>query len=241
MRRLAPFALALLLAAPAARAAEPEPAATTTGTVLRLAETAERIVRRDRLRAELRVDVTGPNPRAVQAEINRRMNAAVERVRQQPTVKSETGAHSVWEERPPNAAPRWRGMQSLILQGRESADLLALVGELQGDGLAVSGMQHELAPEVAGRLEDELTKAALDRLRERAEKVAETMGLAIVRWKDLRVGNADGAGRPRPPVPLRAAMAAEQMPTPVAEAGEATVRLTVEADVVLEPVDPKRP
>jgi predicted secreted protein len=243
MRRLATLFLAATLFLPVAHAAEPEAepnAEANGGTVLRLAETAERMVRRDRLRAELRVEVTAANPRSVQAEINRHMSAALERVRMQPLVKSETGAHSVWEERPQNAPPRWRGMQNLILSGRESAELLQLVGDLQGDGLALSSMQHELAPETARALEDELTKTALDRVRERAEKVAGAMGLAIVRWKELRIGNAGGQPPPRPPMQMRA-MAADSMPAPVAEPGEAPVRVTVEAEVVLAPVDPKRP
>jgi predicted secreted protein len=242
MRRLAFLVLAAPFLLPAAEAAEPGAPAAATETVLHLSETAEKMVRRDRLRVELRVEATGANPRSIQADINRRMAAALERVRAVPTVKSETGTHSVWEERPQNAPPRWRGAQSVVLTGRETGELLQLVGDLQGDGLALSSMQHELAPETSRALEDELTKAALDRIRARAEKVAEAMGLAIIRWKELRVGNASGQG-PRPPVPVRAVMQAEAaaMPAPVAEPGEGTVRLTVEVDVVLEPVDPKRP
>lgn len=240
MRRLAPLVLASVLLLPAASRAE-QPA-TAPETLLRLSETAEKLVRRDRLRAELRVEVTGSNPRTVQDEVNRRMSATLERVRAVPTVKGETGAHGIWEERPQNAPPRWRAMQALILTGRESAELLQLVGDLQGDGLLLGTLQHELTQEAARTVEDELTQTALQRLHDRAEKVAQTMGLAVARWKELRVGNAGGQ-TPRPPMPMQAmrAEAGAAMANPVAEAGDAPVRLTVEGEVVLEPAEPKRP
>jgi predicted secreted protein len=239
MRRLAPVLIASVLLLPAARAEEP---ANAPETVLRLSETAEKLVRRDRLRAELRVEATGSNPRAVQDEINRRMGAALERVRVVPTVKGETGAHGIWEERPQNAPPRWRAMQAVILTGRASAELLQLVGDLQGDGLLLGSLQHELTQEAARAVEDELTQTALQRLHDRAEKVAQAMGLEVVRWKELRVGNAGGQ-MPRPPVPIQAMRAdtTAGMATPVAEAGDAPVRLTVEGEVVLEPAEQKRP
>jgi predicted secreted protein len=239
MRRLAPLVLASVLFLPGARAADP---AAPSETVLRLSETAEKMVRRDRLRAELRVEVTGSNPRTVQEEVNRRMASALERARLVPTVKSETGAHGIWEERPQNAPPRWRATQSLILTGRESVELLQLAGDLQADGLLLGSLQHELTPAAARAVEDELTQTALERLNDRATKVAQTMGLAVVRWKEIRVGNAAGQA-PRPPVPYQAmrADAAAAMASPVAEAGDAPVRLTVEGEVVLEPGDPKRP
>jgi len=48
-----------------------------------------------------------------------------------------------------------------------------------------------------------------------------------LRYRDLRVGNAETTGRP---MPRFAAMAAA---APVAEPGEAVVRVTVEAELLL--------
>jgi predicted secreted protein len=244
MRPLAPLVLAALLFLEPASAADPpaDPATEPKAlTVLHLTETVEKPVRRDRLRAELRVEATGGNPRTVQEEVNRRMAAALERVRVVPTVKGETGGHGIWEERPQNAPPRWRGIQGLTLTGRESIALLQLVGDLQADGLLLGALQHELTPDAARAVEDELTQTALERLNDRAEKIAQTMGLAVVRWQEVRVGSAGGQ-LPRPPVPMQAMRAeAGAAMAPVAEPGDAPVRLTVEGAVLLEPGDPKRP
>jgi hypothetical protein len=58
------------------------------------------------------------------------------------------------------------------------------------------------------------------------------MHLAVLRYRDLRVGNAETGGRP---VPRFAAMAAAP---PVAEPGEAVIRVTIDAEVLLAPPRP---
>src|SRR5262245_48756669 len=119
--RIAPFvALALIAAAPACAQSpmmEHHHPREASFTKVRLVETAQRTVRQDRLRAILRAEVTGPDARRVQAEINRRMTAAVDRAKASTSIKVETGSYSLYEERPPNAALTWRGQQSLALIG----------------------------------------------------------------------------------------------------------------------------
>ena len=51
-------------------------------TVLHLSQTAERMVLRDLLRIDLRVEETGADPLAIQTAINRRMAAALDRAHQ---------------------------------------------------------------------------------------------------------------------------------------------------------------
>src|SRR5579883_3432339 len=75
------------LAAAAVAAQTPAPAE----TVLHLSETAERKVVRDWLRAELRVEENGADPLALQAAVNRRMAAALDRARQVQGIEVETG------------------------------------------------------------------------------------------------------------------------------------------------------
>ena len=49
----------------------------------------------------------------------------------------------------------------------------------------------------------------------------------MLRYRDLHVGNAETEGRPIP------RFAAAAMAAPVAEPGEATIRVTVEAELLL--------
>jgi predicted secreted protein len=201
-------------------------------TVLHLSQTAERSVIRDLLRIELRVEETGADARSVQTAINRRMAAALDRVRQVQGVRVETGSYNVGEERPQNGPTRWRGSQSVILTGKDADSMLKLAGALQSDGLSTSSLTYDTAPETVRGAEEDLTAEALAALDHRAASIADRMHLAVVRFRDVRAGNAETGGRP---VPRFSAMA---MTAPVAEPGEAMVRVTVEAELLLAPSRP---
>ena len=198
-------------------------------TVLHLSETAERTVMRDLLRIELRVDETGADATSIQAAINRRMAAALDRARQMQGVRVETGAYNVGEERPQNAPPRWRGSQSLILTGKSADAMLKLAGALQSDGLSTSSLGYQVSPETVRGAEEDLTAEALAGLDHRAASIADRMHLAVLRYRDLRVGNAETGGGPVP------RFAAAAMPAPIAEPGEAVIRVTIEAELLLAP------
>ncbi|HYZ43022.1 MAG TPA: SIMPL domain-containing protein [Stellaceae bacterium] len=196
-------------------------------TVLHLSQTAERSVVRDLLRIELRVEAFGADAVTVQSDINQRMASALDRARQVPGVKVETGFYNVGEERPQNGPPRWRGGQSVILTGKDAASMLKLAGQLQSDGLSTSSLGYETSPETLRGAEDDLTAEALAELGHRAATIADQMHLTVLRYRELRIGNAETGGRP---VPRIAAMAAA---APVAEPGEAVIRVTVEGDILL--------
>jgi predicted secreted protein len=197
-------------------------------TVLHLSQTAERKVVRDLLRVELRAEETGTDPRIVQSAINRRMAAALDRARQAEGVRVETGSYNVGQERPPNAPMRWRGSQSVILTGSDADTLLKLAGTLQSDGLSTTALGFQVSPETVRGAQEDLTAEALAALDQRAASIAGQMHLAVLRYRDLRVGNAETEGRPMPRFAATAAVA-----PPVAEPGEAIVRVTVEAELLL--------
>jgi len=201
-------------------------------TVLHLSETAERTVLRDLLRAELRVEQTGPDARSVQSEINRRMAAALDRARQVQGVHVGTGSYNVGEERPQNGPERWRGTQSVVLTGKDADSVLKLAGALQSDGLLISSLAYDVSAETLRGAEEDLTAEALAGLDHRAASIADRMHLSVARYRDLRIGNAETGGRPAP------RFAAMAMAAPVAEPGEAIVRVTVEADLLLAPPRP---
>jgi uncharacterized protein len=224
------LAAAVWLAAPPPTAiAQPAPPGQT---VLHLTQIAERKVVRDLLRAELRVEEVGADPIAVQAAVNRRMAAALERAHQVQGVAVETGSYSIDQEQPANGPLRWRATQTLILTGKAADALLKLAGQLQSDGLLMSSLSYEVSPETVRGAEEDLTAVALADLARRAASVAEHVHLAVLRYRDLRVGNAETGGQP---IPRFAAMA---MAAPVAEPGEAMIRVTVSADLLLGPAPP---
>jgi predicted secreted protein len=208
----------------------PRDGAASNATVLHLSETAQRNVSRDRLRVDLAAEITNPDAAKVQAEINRRMNSALARIKAIPDIAIEMEGYSVFQDRPDKGSAQWHGSQSLSLTAADFGKLLALVGDLQQAGLVVRGLAPELSREARQAVEDDLTDIALGRLRKRAERVAAALGVTVDRFRDLTIGNVAS-----PPMQLRAMAAAAPMsvPSPIAEPGEAIVTMTAQADVLL--------
>ena len=225
------FLLTVGLVLCAASNARAQPADQQT-TVLHLSQAAERSVLRDLLRIDLRVEEAGADPVAIQTAINRRMATALDRARQVQGVEVETGSYSVGEERPQSGPSRWRGTQSLILTGKDADAALKLAGALQSDGLLMSSLVYEASPEIVRGAEEDLTAEALAALDRRAASIADRMHLAVRGYRDVHVGNAETGGRPVP------RFAAAAMAAPVAEPGESTIRVTIEAELMLAPTRP---
>ena len=93
---------------------------------------------------------------------------------------------------------------------------------------AQSTIAYEVSPETLRGAEEDLTAEGLAALDRRTGSIAGLMHLVLLRYRDLRVGNAETGGRPGPRFAAMAAMAA-----PVAEPGEATIRVTIEAELLL--------
>ena len=218
------LAASFILCAAGAALAQP---AEQQMTVLHLSRTAERSVLRDLLRIDLRVEETGADPLTIQSSINRRISAALDRAHQVQGVQVETGSYGVSEERPQTGPSRWLGTQSLILRSKAADAALKLAGALQSDGLLMSSMAYEASPEIVRGAEEDLTAEALAALDRRAASIADRMHLNLLGYRDLHVGNAETGGRAVP------RFAATAMAAPVAEPGEAMIRVTIEAELLL--------
>lgn len=235
MIRVVVIVAALLLAAVAPVLAQPAPP--PSDTALTLSTHADKTLPRDRLHAELRVEVVDANAAHIQAEVNRRMASAVRRADAVTAVIVQTAGYSVYQERDAKSnVTHWHGSQVLRLASGDFTALLNLVGVLQGQGLALSSLAAELSPAAAKAAQDELTDTALKDIRARADRIAATLGTHVERYAELRVGNASV-----PPVPVHfmamtADASAKSMPPPVTAATDATVSVNVDATVLLAPV-----
>jgi predicted secreted protein len=223
--------IALFLSIPAF--ADPAP------TLLRLNQVAERSVARDRLTIELRTEASGADPRLVQAEVNRRMNAALGKARSVAAVTAMTGTYDTFGTTPsgPDSQPKpvqWHAAQTLSLTARDFAAALALAGRLQADGLLVSAMRFDVAPETLRSQERALTDEALNALTARAGQIAATLGLRVAGIETLTVGNAaQPGGGPRPFMMARAT--GNAAPAPAAAAGDTVISVSVDAAIALVP------
>jgi predicted secreted protein len=245
--RAALVAASLLVAAPPASAQSATAPVDERATVVTLGETARREIRQDRLRMHLRIEHTGADAARVQAEINRRMTAALERARAASAgappggLRVETGGYWVHQERVGDTREmRWRGAQGLTLVGADAVAILALGAQLQKDGALAAGLGWELSAERRRGAEDELTAEAIARLRSRAAMVADALGGSVLRFARIAIGDAGGE---RPPVVMRAMAApaprsgqASELAAIAAEPGVETVQVAIQADIVVRAV-----
>lgn len=206
-------------------------------TLITLSVTERVQVEQDTLVATLRVERDHRDAVALQSEINAAMAQALETAEGDEAVKVTTGYYSVYQY---NTSPQggrnndvWRGSQSITLEGQDAAKILALAGEIQEQGFLMSELSYVLSTARADEVRDSLMESAIARATANVERAARAMGKSDV---DIAVLDVDAAlGYAQPMMMSRGvAMDAMEMASPVAEAGESEVSLTVRVQAVAQ-------
>lgn len=220
MRTLAAFGLAfaVLAASVSARAA----------TILHLSASATVNVVPDELHANLSAEASADSPVKAQAAVNTAMAAALATARQASDVTVSTGAYSVWQITEPRA--QWHANQTIALVSQDGPKLLALVGTLQGMGLAVSELVWQPTTKTATAARETAEATALAALRGRAEAAAKLLGLKFTGFREVWLNVPE-----RQPIQPMAMIAARAMPAPSAVPAEVPITATVQAEATLEP------
>jgi predicted secreted protein len=169
-------------------------------------------------------------------------------------VKVSTGSYNVYKQYSNEPAPKrdgtpawtpeereknayWQAQQVLQLDGADKDAVLNLVASLQKQGFAVQNMNFYLSREASDKLRDELTAEALATIKTRAESMARTLNMKSIRY--ARIDTSGGGMSPMPmarnyAMKAEMAMAGDAMSSPVGQAGESDVQLTVSAEVRLK-------
>ena len=209
--------------------------ATTTDVMF--TQQASLVVPRDRITTTLRVIMRGPNARAIQIEINKRMMGALAKVKGAPSVIAETGSYAV--NHPyinSGESALWQGEQTLTLTSGDIEAVLDLAGVLQNDGLVMGEMRFFVSPDSLKAVQDDLTATALKTMQDRAANVAGNLSLKVDRYRTISIGNAqEQIGETPTTTKGTPAGQSRKAPPPAAIAGEALVNLTVNSTVIMGP------
>ncbi|EHL96568.1 hypothetical protein HMPREF9946_04699 [Acetobacteraceae bacterium AT-5844] len=198
-------------------------------TVLTLSETAEVKRAPEEVRVTLKAEARGADAAAVQEQVNRAMQAALARAREVQGVQANTGGY--WTNRD-NESNQWTASQRMTLQGTGAAQLLELTGALQGQGLALDGMDWSLSRNGEQQARQEAGRLAIDALRQRATAVAEQLGMEVAGIRSLRL---DAPEVPMPRVAMMRAAVAGGATPPASAPEDVSVTSTAVAEVVLRP------
>lgn len=217
-------------------------------TVITLSATEQVELKQDTLNGSLRIEEDGKSAREIQDKINTAMKKAVEIAKENKDVKVSTGQYSVYTYDPNPQSPKplsaaeikkrqlWRGSQTIDISGKNQDAILEVVGKIQELGFAMNGLNYSLSTEQQESYRDTLMTQALKTLQKRAEVAAKALGRSSF---DIMEVTIDGGYMPPMPVMMRAAKmdmaagASESMATPVAEAGNQNISLTVNARILL--------
>jgi predicted secreted protein len=212
--------------------------------VLNLSLTEQAQVDQDTLNASLQYVTQGRDRRALQEEVNRVMQAALEQVRKVTAVEAETTSYHVQivqSGRPTRADianPVFRAQQGLQLTSVDSAALLELLGSLQADGLTLNGLYYSLSAAAHERVAAELLHTALTKLQSRAADAASVLGKGSAALVEVSMDGTPNFMEARMyamPVRAMAADSAADYAPPTAEPGQTTVSVSVSARAVLSP------
>ncbi len=195
---------------------------------------AERDLPNDHVVAHLRVEQQARDVGKLNNSLNALMADAVDAAAEFDAVEIQT--------RPANARPvydadtgklrQWRASQSLTLSSDDFAQTQQLMQQLQ-ETFAVSRVIYSVQTQTREDTEDELIRDALLRAQQRAELVANQMGMSDVRMIRLEINPANGAFPvQRRDVMMASSAVVETAPSLEAGSSKVVVRINVEVELL---------
>jgi len=188
----------------------------------------------DTLTMVLFTEEQGPDPAAIAARVNARLDQALASARAQRGVEARSGSYQtnpVYDRG--NQIAGWRTRAEIIVESRDFKAVGALAGSLQ-PAMKLGSMSFSLSRAARESAESALLGEALARYQEKARSIAKALGFPGYVVGQITV-SSDG---PAPPIPrprmAMSAMAEAGPPVPV-EAGTNTVSVHVAGSVVLGP------
>ncbi len=190
----------------------------------------------DTLTVTLFTEEQGPDPAALAARANTRLEQALATAKSEPGVEARSGAYqtSPLYDRA-NQITGWRVRAELVLEGRDFKTVSALAGRMQ-PALKLGGMAFSLSRAAREKAEASLLADALRKFQARADAIAKTLGFP---GHTLGQINVRTEGPMVQPVAFRAmavsSMADGGAPPPPMEGGKSSVTVVVSGSVVLGP------
>lgn len=162
--------------------------------------------------------------------VNKRINEAVELVRQHDTIKLQTDNYSTSPVYHNNKITGWRVRQGIRLESKDMTTMSGVIGQLQ-QTLALGGMSFAVSPGLKNSTDDELIGEALKVFENRAKNITQQLGRKNYKIVDINVStSANHFARRNYEVAAMAVKAA----APSIEGGEQTLQVTISGQIELE-------
>ncbi len=126
----------------------------------------------------------------------------------------------------------WQGGAELIVEGRDTQAIAALMGRIQT--LTISRVGWSLSREAREKVEGDVTAQAITRFRTRAEAVSKSFGLSSYSIREVNVSSNEPPSGMAPMMRARGMAAAQADESLPVEAGKAQVTATVSGTVQMK-------
>ena len=194
--KLKALSLALLVLPITSFATEP---ASHQPTDVSFSVEAEKEVERDLLQVSLFYQAEGNDLSALNKTMAEKMNKAIELAKAQSAVEIKDNSRNTWIRYDNKGKQQgWIARAELTLESKDSQALSTLVHELDGI-LAIDHVSASVSREKLSSLENELTKEALTKVKDKALLIQESLQVKGYRIQNLEISSAnDSAADFRP-------------------------------------------
>jgi predicted secreted protein len=194
----------------------------------------------DWLTVVLSVQREGPEPQALQTQVQKALDAALQQAKNHASSANKndfelkTGAFQMQPRYGANGRINgWMGQAELVLQGRDIARITHTAAQL--NTMVVQSLHFTLAPETRQQLETQLQTQAIAQFQARAQQIAQAFGYRTYALGQIQVGTLDtGQAIPLASKVFSRAAAAEMAAPIPTEPGTNNLQLTVHGTVILQ-------
>ena len=114
------------------------------------------------------------DPAKLAEQINTDMHWAVQRLKSQTAIKTQSGSYQTYPVYDDKKIVRWRGRQDLQLESGDVDVLSKVLGDLQ-ERLQIQSLQFSVSPEKLATVESALIEEALAAFRKRAALISRSL------------------------------------------------------------------
>jgi predicted secreted protein len=228
-------AVAASLAAPAA--AQGQGLLAPAENVVSLSATATVEMTMDWLTVVYATQRDGADAAAVQAQLRQALDAALAEARKAAKPGGDVVVRTGGFYLNPRYAAKggingWQGGAELVVEGRDTQAIAALMGRIQT--LTIARVGWSLSREAREKVEGDVTAQAITRFRARAEAVSKSFGLGSYSIREVNVSSNEPPSGMAPMMRARGMAAAAQDESLPVEAGKAQVAATVSGTVQMK-------
>ena len=198
----------------------------------------EKNVERDLLRVSLFYQAEGNDLSALNKTMEEKMNKAIELTKAQSAVEIKDNSRNTWIRYNDKGKQQgWTARAELTLESKDSQALSTVVHELDGV-LAIDSVSASVSREKLSSLENELTKEALAKFKDKALLLQESLQMKGYHTQSLDVSSANDSANDFRPYAAGAMMAksfsySDEKDETYTQSGKEKIKVSVNARIAL--------